>query len=305
MPIAAGSRHSIGYALESAYGAVPASPTWSDVRHTGCTLGLSKETVESEEIRPDRQTTCFRHGNRAIGGDIEGELSYSSYDTILEACLGGTWTGDVLKVGNSRRSFTFQRRFQGLDTAMYLRYTGCEINSVSLSVAPNSMVGISVNIVGQNQIIDTAAVSGASFEAVITTCQFDSFNCTITEGGSPVAIVTSVDLSIENNLEPYYIVGDDETVRPALGRCRVSGTATVYFEDEAMLNKFANETDSSLVLLFTDPDGNTLKFDIPKLKYNAGKPDVSGTGAVTISMPFIGIYDDTDESTIVITRNPI
>ena len=40
-------------------------------------------------------------------------------------------------------------------------------------------------------------------------------------------------------------------------------------------------------------------------KYNSGQPDVSGTGSVSMSMSFIGLYDSTDASTIVITRNPI
>lgn len=304
MTIASGNRHSLAFVAEVTYGTIPSSPVWTDVRHTACTIGLTKETVESEEIRADRQITCFRHGNRAVGGSVEGELSYSSYDTLLEAALCGTWSADVLKAGTTRRSFTFERKFA--DITQYLRYTGCEVNSVSISCAPNSMVGISVDIIGQDMEAPAqTTVSGFSYSAAITTCQFDSFNATLTEGGSPIALITALEMTIENGLEAQYVIGDDETQRPTIGKSRVSGSATVYFEDQAMLNKFANETESSIVLLLTDPDGNTLQFSIPELKYTSGQPDVSGTGSVSLSMSFQAMYNTAAASNIVITRNPI
>ena len=70
-----------------------------------------------------------RHGNRKVGGDIKGELSYGTFDDLLEAVLCGTWTTDVLKAGTTRRSFTFERYFA--DITQYLRYRGCEINTSS------------------------------------------------------------------------------------------------------------------------------------------------------------------------------
>ena len=72
-----------------------------------------------------------------------------------------------------------------------------------------------------------------------------------------------------------------------------------------MLTKFQNETESSLDITMTDPDGNTFQIEIPKLKYNSGQPDVSGEGSVTVSMDFQAIYDSVDASNIVITRNPV
>lgn len=90
--MANGSRHSLRLTPEVTYGVTPATPQFATVRHTGTTLGLSKESLQSEEIRDDRQIADFRHGARQVGGDISVELSCFSFDTILEATLGGTWT---------------------------------------------------------------------------------------------------------------------------------------------------------------------------------------------------------------------
>jgi len=303
MAIASGSRHRLAAIAEVTYGTTPTTPAFTTLRHNSCNIGLSKDAVESEEIRGDRQITCFRHGNKSVGGDIEGELVYGEYDSLIEAAMCGTWSTDVLKAGTTRRSFTIERTFQ--DITQYVRYTGCEVNTMSISIAPNSMVGVSFGFIGKDQSIAQTAIASSSYSALTDTCQFDSFTATISEGGSPIALVTEAEITLENGIEPQFVVGSSTTLRPSIGRCNVTGSITVYLEDQAMLAKFQNETESSLDLTLTDPDGNTFQIEIPKLKYTSGQPDVSGEGSVTVSMDFQAIYDSVDASNIVITRNPI
>ena len=303
MAIASGSRHRLAAIAEVTYGTTPTTPAFTSLRHNSCNIGLSKDAVESEEIRGDRQITCFRHGNKSVGGDIEGELVYGEYDSLIEAALCGTWSTDVLKAGTTRRSFTVERTFQ--DITQFMRYTGCEVNTMSISIAPNSMIGVSFGFIGKDQSIAQTAIASSTYSTLTDTCQFDSFTATINEGGSPIALVTEMEVTLENGIEPQFVVGSSTTLRPPIGRCNVTGSITVYLEDQAMLTKFQNETESSLDITMTDPDGNTFQIEIPKLKYNSGQPDVSGEGSVTVSMDFQAIYDSVDASNIVITRNPV
>lgn len=303
MSIASGSRHQLAIIAEVIYGTTPTTPAFTKLRHSACSIGLSKDAVESDEIRGDRQITQFRHGNKSVGGDIEGELIYGEYDTLLEAAMCGTWSTDVLKAGTTRRSFTVERLFN--DITQYVRYTGCEVNGFSLKLAPNKMATLSFSLVGKDQTIAQTAIAGSSYSSLTDTAQFDTFNATINEGGSAIAIVTEADIKLENGIEPQFVIGSSTTLRPAIGRSNVTGSITVYFEDQAMLTKFQNETTSSLDITLTDPAGNTLQFAIGSLKYTSGQPDVSGEGSVTVSMDFQAIYDTSDASNLVITRNPI
>jgi hypothetical protein len=87
------------------FGTTPTTPVLKPIRHTGTTLGLSKDAIESEELRQDRQVANFRHGNKSVAGDVNVELSYGTFDDLIEATLAGTWATDVLKAGTTRRSF--------------------------------------------------------------------------------------------------------------------------------------------------------------------------------------------------------
>jgi len=309
---ATGAQHSAGFIAESTYGTTPATPAFTNIRHTGFSLGLSKSALESAEVRSDRQIANFRHGNKNVAGEIPFELSYGTFDDLFEAAFGGTWATDTpsagtdqLQVGTTRRSFTVERLFGNLDTPEYHRFTGCEINSFSLSIAPDAIITGSFNCVAQDQSIATAIITGATYGAATTTEPFDSFTGTISEGGSPIAIVTALDFTLENGLNPLFVVGDDKTLEPGIGKCRVTGTVTAFFQSKTLLEKFINETASSLQLVILDPAGNQYDFTFANIIYTGGQPDVDGDGEVTIALPFTALYDATEGSNITLERNPV
>ena len=304
MAIANGAQHSLHYIAESTYGTTPSTPTWTPLPHTGTTLALTKDAIESEKLRGDRQVEDFRHGNKSIGGDVSSELEYGAFDDILEAVMCGSWTTNVLKAGTTRRSYTLERKFADLDTAEFHRYTGVEFNSMAISVAPNAMVSTTFSVVGKDLALATSEIASSTYSADVGNTPFDSFTGSITEGGSSIATVTSLEMTIENGLEPLFSVGADTTNRPSIGKSRVTGTLTTYFDSKALYEKFINETSSEIVCTLTDTAGNDIQIDIPNVKYNTGQPDVSGEGAVTIAMDFVALYSSSDASQLVITRTP-
>jgi hypothetical protein len=300
MTIATGSRHDMAYVAENTFGTTPTTPTFTPIRHTGTTIGLSKDAIESEELRQDRQIANYRHGNKSVAGDVNIELSYGTFDDLLEATLAGTWATNVLIAGTTRRSYTVERHHT--DIGKYLRSTGCSFNALSLSVAPNSMVTGSFSVIGKAFSVASTAISGSTYSAETTTAPFDSFTGSITEGGSSIAVVTSIDLSIDNGMEALYVVGSDETLLPSIGKSTVTGSITAYFEDATLIDKFIAETASSLSFVLTDLAGNSYTVDLPNIKYNSGNPEVAGPGAITVSLDFVALYDASTGSQIEITR---
>lgn len=300
--IATGAQHSVHFIAESTYGTTPSTPTWTPLPHTSYAIGVSKDSIVSSKLRGDRQIEDLRHGNKQIGGDVGFELEYGAFDDLLQAALMGTWSTNVLKAGTTRRSFTIERKFSGIAAPEFHRAEGCEVNTLSLEIAPNAMVTGSFGFVGEDLTLATTEVASSTYSADVGNLPFDSFTGTLTEGGSAIATVTSVSLSLDNGIEPRFIVGSSTSIQGTDKRSNLTGNLTAYFLSKTLYEKFLNETESELVLTLTDLDGNDLQIDIPRLKYTGGNPEVSDEGSVSISLDFQALYSSGDASNIVITR---
>ncbi|UZT28686.1 tail subunit [Vibrio phage 033B] len=313
--MANGSRHSLYAIAEVDYGVTPPTPTFDTVRITGTTLGLSKDSLQSEEIRDDRQIADFRLGANQVGGDINFELSYASFDDLLESAFQGAWEvdtpvagTDTLKCGIARKSFSFLRYFADLvDTdptaKPYFLYTGCEINTMALTINANAMITGTFSVIGKGQTI-TDTDPGTDYNPPTTTSPLDSFTGELKEGGTVIAVVTELGLSLDNGLGARFVVGSKDSILPEVGRSNLTGTMTAYFESTALVEKFLDETDTSLEIDLPDADGNLQTWTIPRIKYTGGQPDVEGEGSVMLSMPFQALLDTTTATNLVVTRTP-
>lgn len=304
--MADGSRHSMAQVLETKYGELPASPVFKAIRHNTTTLATAINTIQSEELRDDRNRTELRHGTRAVGGEIVSELSFGSLDDQLEALLCGTWNAGSLVNGVVRRSFSLLRNFKDVDSSKlpYFTYVGCEYNTMTLSISTEAIVTVNFGIVGANQLGPSSTVpTGATFGGPLTTGPMDSFSGSIKEGGVESAVVTEIELSVENGIAPRYVVGSKKSIKQSIGKFKVSGTLTAYFEDATLIGKYLREEASSLEITVTDglPD-NRYTFLLPKIKFTGGQPDVGGEGPITLSMPFTASYDPSILGTLKITR---
>lgn len=301
--MATSSRHAMGMELESTYGTTPATPVFDALRHLGTTLATAKDALVAQELRADRQISDHQYGVRQVGGDITSELTYGgTVDDILEAALGGTWATDVLKAGTTRRSFSIMRDFSDITTGRYQLYTGCEFNTLALTNAANSQLQLTLGVIGQDMSSGDSAPAGATFPAAATSGQMTGTLGAVNEGGSSIGVVTEVNFTLENGLEIKPVIGSQLTLEPSIGRSDVTGQMTAYFETNAQLLKFLNETASSLDFTAVDAAGNSYLFDFPNIKYSGGDNPTSGEGAIAVTMPFQALYDATDTSNLVITR---
>jgi len=299
MSEASGSRHSVGYVPEVTPGVTPATPVFKKLRHNTTSLNLSKASFQSNELRDDRQIADFRHGTRSAAGNVVGELSASSYDDMLQAALGGTWVADVLKAGIVRRSFTLERRFS--DVNQFMRYRGAEVDSLQLAMGTGGVVALTMGFWAMGMDVASAIVTGATYTDAPITAPMDALTGEVTEGGSPIAVVTSVNLNLSNGMNPRFVIGSAESLQASIGRSNLTGTMDAYFEDVSLYNKFINEETSSLSVQATDGD-NIYTFLVPKLKYTGGDVPVAGEGPISIAMPFQAMKDPTLGTNIQITR---
>lgn len=299
-----GSRHSVAVIRETSFGVAPATPALQNIRATSCNLALNKNTSESGEIRSDRQISSFKHGAQSVAGDIGFKFSATSFDDFLEAALGGTWVGNVLTVGTQRRSYLIERYFGDIQAAdkPWHRFSGCEINALSLTVPTEGDVSGTFSFMGQGTTVNAALITGASYVAATTTEVIDSFTGTVKEGDVTNGIVTEITLSLQNALSTKPVIGSKNTLQHSIGRSNLTGQITVYFESSALYEKFINENASSLEFTLDDAAGNSYTFLIPRIKYTGAALDVSGEGPITLPLPFQALLDPTEGTNLRITR---
>ena len=298
---ATGSRHSLRYIPEATFGTTPATPAMVALRHTSCSLVLSKDSFTSNELRDDRQISDHRLGANKVAGDIGFELSYGEYDPLLESALQGAWTSDVLEAGVDLTTFSIERKFGGIN--QYGVFTGCAVNTLALSIKPNAIVTGTFGLVGK-----AATYSGTSLDDTPTASQanspFDSFTGAIKEGGSTIAVVTGLDLNLNNGVTPEYVIGSPSAGFLTSGRSNVTGTVTAFFSSLALLNKFVNETETSIEMTLGNGTAKSLKILLPRVKFTGAENAVSGEGAVSLSLPFQALLDSTTGTNIQLTRIP-
>ncbi len=234
-------------------------------------------------------------------------------DAAGESVTVEALTGAVLKSGLSQPSFTFENQYndQGFDVnSKYLVYEGMTTNTFNLSLSPNGIVTGSFGLIGEAPRASAFSnISlGATFEDSVVNpsanfSPMDSFSGQVDEGATiDIMTITGIELALTRNLNPEFVIGKDQTVRITPGRNVVTGTVTAFFENKTLLEKFLNETSSSLKFTMLDTSSNTVEVFLPNIKYTAGDNSVSGEAAILVSMPFTALYDATEATNIRITR---
>lgn len=302
MAFAQGSRAGLVYVVESSFGTTPGSPSMIDLPLNSHSLNLSKTPIESAEIRSDRQTAIYRHGNKRVQGELAVDFRADAYDDFLESAFFNAFTAGVLKVGTTPKFMTIED--QQLDISQYRVFTGCMVNTFSLSVKPDAIVTANFGLIGKGMSTPSGSPLDASPTAAGDNDPFDAFSGVITENNSPIASVSSVEFTLNNNAAHAFVIGNADAAQLEYGRAQIEGNITVYYEDATLINKFINETESSLAFSLDDGvSGNTYTFEFPRIKYNGADVPIENEQSRLITMPFVGLYDSASGTNLIITKN--
>ena len=302
MAFAQGSRSSLAYIAETTFGTTPSTPTFANLPINSHSLDLTKDRVEGNEIQADRMPRVDRHGNKQAGGSIEADLRKGDFDALCESAFLSSFSSDVLKIGTTPKFFSMEDAAN--DISQFRLFTGMSVSTMSVSIAPNQMVTGTFDMVGKTmtQASSTGSTGGAP-TAASSNAPFDSYSGTISDGGSGISIVTSIDFSVTNSFAPTFVVGSDSAQQLEFGRAVVEGTMTVYYEDATLINKFLNETESSIEVEVDDPTGaNPYTFLFPRVKYNGAAVPLQNPQSRLITLPFVSLYDSTEGTNLKLTR---
>ena len=288
----------IAFGEETTWGTAPAAT--KVFRTTACTLNLERDTLESKELRSDRQIADVRLGTYNVSGDLDCEVIVGGCDDMLAAALFGAWSTNVLKAGIIETAVTIEKGYTNI--SQFHVFTGCMVDKWTLSCKPNEMVTSKFSFKGRTMTQATSAIATPS--AATTNSPCDAFTGALKEGGSTIAYITSVDLTLDNGIAAVPVVGSKFPYRLAPGRSKLTGNMSAVFVDAALLTKFINETASSLEIVLTS-GAKSFTVLIPKVIYTGAKSDINTEQVLQLEMPFYGVLDSTTENTnLKITRVP-
>ena len=314
MAFAQGSRSQLAVGVQSDF--TTTATSFTNLPFTTQSLNLTKERVAGTDIQSDRMPRVDRHGNRSAAGDIVADLRHAEFDVLMQSALmsnndfaTGFTAGDdsttvtnAAIIGQTPTFLTIEDYAADIDQARL--FTGMTVNTMAVSMAPNQMVTATFGMVGRNMSI---SATQKTVTASAGNEPFDAYSGDIKIGnvgslGSAQTIITAMDFTLTNGFNPTHVIGEDLSQDLEFGTAALEGTVTAYFEDTTLIDRFLNETESALEVSVGE-GSNTLTFLFPRIKINSADVGVDGPASRTISMSFIGLYDDSDLSSSTTDTN--
>jgi len=198
-------------------------------------------------------------------------------------------------------SFTILENYPDLEGGpdIYTITRGVKVTGWSFTLAVNANNTGSFTMLGLNQEVNALLPAGATFEDINKTEVYSGVDGTIYEGGAVLGYVNSADNSLDTEASAQFALGDDFASFIEQGRVLSTVTLGTFFTSYTLLEKFINETPSSIDLLMESKDG-TMVFSYPRVRYTSGTPDVSGPGSITQSLEALPVQTVTGGSSLVI-----
>jgi hypothetical protein len=271
MAIASANTTRVAIIEEATWGTTPATPAFETLRLTSESLTNNRETIVSNELRgSDRNVSDSIPVGASAEGGIDFELSYGTYDDLLESFMANTWSSNVLTNGTSAtpKSFTVEKRFQGTSD-VYYRFTGMMVNQFSLNCQVRQAVTGSFSFVGRGGTVATTAISGATYASPTTAgmvnaqTDFASFSVL---GLSTAPKIRSLTLEGTNNLRTQDQVGSFDAAGVVPGRFEVTGSMEAYLEDASLIEKFVDNEAGSLSFTLGGTANQKYTFFCPRIK---------------------------------------
>lgn len=285
---------------ETVWGNTPANPAFQNMRLTGETLMPSKETVRSNELRPDRNVVDEIMVGRSVAGDINFELSYGTFDKLIESVLFSTWNSDIIKNSNGLgTTFTAERTIPlPSGSSEYLRFLGMVANAWNLSITAGQIVTGSFGMMGKFGGRGTAAIAGATYASQTASRVLNAANhfASLTIGGvSPSPRIRALTLAATNNIRRQAEVGNLDAAGMAPGRFELTGTMEAYFESGALFQSFLDHEDLSLSFVIGTDAGSRYEVTIPTivLTGDPGSNATSNDEDVMLNLSFTAVLDRT------------
>lgn len=204
-------------------------------------------------------------------------------------------------------SFTIEHNYADIDVSEV--FSGCRITSTRLSLPGTGLMTASFGVVGKDMEVKTAgnAPYFTSPTAETSTGILAAVNGRLYIGGTAVAVVTGMELTIDNNISGDPVIGANTVPELFQGRMRVSGQVTAFFENETLLNLFVNETEFQIIAFIEAAGSDPKEFmviNLPRCKSGGAAKDDGEKGLIQ-NIPFTALIQTSGGASTVYDKTTI
>jgi len=193
--------------------------------------------------------------------------------------------------GHLREYYTIEHAYSDITQSEV--FTDCVISQVMMKMPASGMNTIEFPVLGLNMTTGTTAYFTTPTAAVGTGVTAAA-NGALYIGGVAVGLVTGLDITLNGNYStPGGVVGSNVEPDIFQGSIDVTGNATVLFQDGTFRDYFLNETEVSLIAVFTTANTASADFfgvTMSRLKFGGASKD-DGEKGLTLTMPFTALMN--------------
>lgn len=314
-----GAQTQIGYITEVTPGVTPATPAIYYLPFKSFTPNLSIVTIEDTTIQSHRQDTFTEQGNKSINGELDAPLfslgaspvGHQGFGPFFESAMQSGWITNVLKIGNTEKTFTIEKRLQDLaGVNSYFRYKGmaCTGFTITSSAASNETIGVKYTFSGLDQdpltstaltgLVTTNSLFPTTANQIVASNIMNDFKV---DGGSELAIATAVTIDFKNNSMYNYVLGSKVASSISFSKAKVTGTLTCYFTSITQYNLFIGDAYHVIEAKFGEGT-KSHTFKMSRVKFGTATQVINNMGTAIVTLPFVANWNSTDSSALVITR---
>lgn len=187
----------------------------------------------------------------------------------------------VPATGHTEDSYTIEQWFQDISQSEV--FAGMRVGTMNVQLPATGLTTVDFSFMGKDLSSKGTTQYFTSPTAQGTNGIFAAVNGALIVNGQPVALVTSADFTVERAMENATAVGSNSVAEIFMGRIRVTGNLSVYFQDANFRNYFDNETAVSIVFALTtgsEATADFVTFTLPKVKLGSFAKDDGELGLV-------------------------
>ncbi|HFL2187594.1 TPA: phage tail tube protein [Pseudomonas putida] len=276
---------------EATPGITPTTGDWDTLRLTSNTLSPTVTTQVSDEITESRISQGSVVSSADIAGDLVGEMSYGTFDKLLEAAFYGTWTGDVLTVGDTRRTFSVAKNFN--DVSVYTLFRGMHVSVFALDIPSDGKITATFTMAGLDYADGDTNTVGTISPPTATPFMSNLNVGSITVDGVSLegsACVSALTVNLDNSLQAQRCIGNGKLGPGAqiATEAAITGTITLAWSNRAWQiwkNTFTRKT-IAVALPITDSLGNRYDLSFPALEVDGDLPNGGKRDLIEVTLNY-------------------